>query len=540
MPFLRILVLFLPLLSVAQTTLVSSDLPIVSINTNGQSIGLETKITAQMQVRYKGPGQRNFLSDAPSDYNGLIGIERRGSSSDFFSDKKPYAVELRDAAGEDLDYPLLGMPEDSDWAFMAPYSDKTLVRDALMLELARKTMAWAPRTRFVELLLNGEYVGVYMIAEKIKRGKNRVDVSKLKQTDISGDQLTGGYILKIDKTTGDPDFAWSSSYPPYPGATGRTLWQLSYPKLEDVRAQQQLYITDWINDFETMMAGSNFADTTTGYPKYLDLTSFVDFILFNELSKNVDGYRLSTFFYKDRDSIDSRLHAGPIWDFNIALGNVNYCGGDQTSGWAINFNSICGGDQWAIQFWWQKLWQHQPFRKLIRDRWFSLRTGTLSNVSIMNSLDSLNNVVKESQVRNFQRWPILNYYVWPNAYCCGTFNQHNTALRNWILQRLVWMDANMKTLYVGEYHSDEQFQTYPSPNPSSGEIKFNMYLRHNDLVYIRIYDVLGHFLQELVYNPEFNGENELIWNNSLRPGVYLYEVRVNDKREATGKLVVDY
>lgn len=540
MKIFRILLACLPLVVSAQVTFTSSNLPIVIINTNGLAIPVEPKITAQMQVINNGPGVRNYLTDPPSDFNGLIGIERRGSTSDFFSDKKPYSVETRDLQGEDLDFPLLGLPAESDWAFIAPYNDKTLVRDALMYELARRIMPWAPRTRFVEMVINGQYEGIYVVTEKIKRGKDRVDIAKLKASDIDGDSLTGGYLLKIDKTTGgEPGAQWVSPYPPSPGASQQTLWQVQYPKSEDIQPEQRNYINNWINGFEAAVNAPTFADTAIGYPKYVDVQSFVDFTLLNELAKNVDGYRLSTYLWKDRDDKDSKLHAGPVWDFNIALGNADYCEGGTTFGWAIDFNTICGGDSWVIQFWWKKMWLDQTYRRQLKERWIDLRTSKLTNEVIFHVMDSLTNVLSESQVRNFQRWPVLNTYLWPNVYCCGPYNQHTTFLHNWIQSRLLWMDNAAKTLYVGEYKEEKRFKTTVSPNPSNGMLTFKMYLRHYDLVQVHIYNAMGQHVAFLPYDPEYNGECEMTWNHDLRPGIYFYKVLIDGKLESGGKIVVE-
>ncbi|HRH78187.1 MAG TPA: CotH kinase family protein, partial [Cellvibrionaceae bacterium] len=201
-------------------------------------------------------------------------------------------------------------------------------------------------------------------------------------------------------------------------------WQYHYPQPEDLQPAQRQYIADWITTFEDVMASPGYADSLNGYAKYLDVPSFVDFVIINELTKNVDGYRLSTFFYKDKDSKNSRLFAGPVWDFNIALGNANYCSGDLFSGWAMDFNDVCNQDGWIIHFWWQRLWDDPAFRARVKTRWQELRSGTFSNAQVFGALDSLSKVVDKAQVRNWQRWPVLNEWVWPNAYCCGTYAQH--------------------------------------------------------------------------------------------------------------------
>src|SRR5690606_32226586 len=153
-----------------------------------------------------------------------------------------------------------------------------------------------------------------------------------------------------------------------------TYYQYHYPKADDIQPAQRQYIEDWMTAFEDLMASSEFADSVNGYAKYLDVQSFIDFVIINELTKNVDAYRLSTFFYKDKDSKDPRLHAGPVWDFNIAMGNANYCNGDSYIGWAMDFNDECIQDGWIIHFWWQHLWDDPAFRQRLVARWHELRS----------------------------------------------------------------------------------------------------------------------------------------------------------------------
>jgi len=534
------LLLFCPGLAFGQVTLQSSDLPIIIITTpNGQAIPDEPKITAQMKVIDNGPGQINHLSDPPNGYNGLIGIERRGSSSQDLSDKKPFAVEIRDANGDDLDVPLLGMPAEADWVFIAPFNDKSLVRDAFTHELARRIMAWAPRTRFVEVVLNGDYQGIYLVTEKIKRGKDRVDIAKMAETDISGDDLTGGYIIKMDKPTGSQTDNWTSPYPPLAGSWQSTKYYFHYPKAEDILPVQQDYIEDWVTDFEDVMASLDYADSVTGYPKYIDVESFIDFVIINELTKNVDAYRLSTFFYKDKDSKNDRLHAGPVWDFNISMGNANYCNAASFTGWAIDFNNECPQDGWVIHFWWRRLWDDPAFRQQLSTRWKELRSDIFKTENLTGVLDSLVGVVEQSQVRNWQRWPVLNQWVWPNEFCCGSYAQHVDYLHDWLLNRLQWLDGKMISTNTGEYHPDKYFKTLTFPNPSDNELTFRYYVRRSDLVHLRIYDASGRFIAYMYPpTPTVDGENEYTWQHSLPQGFYFYKVYVSGALESSGKFAV--
>ena len=281
----------------AQSILSSSNLPIVVINTNGQDIPDDPKISADMGIIYNGEGQRNKLTDPFNEYNGKIAIEIRGQSSQMFP-MKSYSVDLKKASGSSLDQALLGMPAESDWVLYAPYTDKTLMRNVLAYTLAAKTGHWAPRCRYVELVLNGDYRGVYVLLEKIKRGKNRVDIPKIAATDLSGDALTGGYIFSLDK---DPDGLYSTP--------SNRQFSYVYPKLADIKDEQAAYLKSYVDAFEAALSASNYQDPENGVRKYADLASFIDYFIVNEVSRNVDGYRLSTFFHKNRESAGGKIMA---------------------------------------------------------------------------------------------------------------------------------------------------------------------------------------------------------------------------------------
>ena len=237
-------------------TFTSSNLPIVVINTNGQEIPDEYKITADMGIIYNGEGVRNNLTNPYNNYNGKIGIEIRGSSSQGFP-KKQYSLETRDLAGNDLNVSLLGFPEESDWILFAPYNDKSLMRDVLAYKIANSMGRYASRSKYCEVVLNNEYIGVYVLFEKVKRDANRVNIKKLESSDISGDALTGGYIIKIDKTDGENNDGWYSTYLPYPQAPYSVFYQYHYPKPDNIVQQQKDYIQNKIFQFETMMAFAN-------------------------------------------------------------------------------------------------------------------------------------------------------------------------------------------------------------------------------------------------------------------------------------------
>jgi hypothetical protein len=522
----------------AQVNFQSSNLPIVVINTMGQPIPDEPKIMANMGIIYNGPGQRNFVNNPFNAYAGAIGIELRGSTSQDLSDKKPYAVETRNADGSNLNVALLGMPSENDWVFLAPYSDKTLIRDVLTFTLARRIMPWAPRSRFVELVLNGNYQGVYGIVERIKQDNNRVNIATLNPDENSGDDLTGGYILKIDKWTGVGNDGFPSNYSPNGSPDREIFYQYHYPKPEDISDPQKNYIRQYINSFENIMASSNYAHPVTGYPAAIDVQSFIDFFLINEITRNVDGYRLSTFLHKNKDSNGGKLKMGPVWDFNIALGNANYCSGGDTHGWAADFNSVCGDDFWLIPFWWQRLREDPNFRAQIRTRWQQLRSSTFSNTAITGMIDSLTAVVNEGQARNFQRWPIMGQWIWPNNFVGQNYGSEVNYLKTWLNGRLIWMDGEIFSFPVAtaEPSADITAHVFPSPATRGQTIFFECAAAGSSHAVLELFDLAGHRIATQHLDASSGGV-QFRWQTDT-PGMYTYHIKIDGRPAAGGKVVV--
>jgi subtilisin-like proprotein convertase family protein len=431
----------------------SSDLPILVINTvNNVSIPDEPKVPADLKIIYNGEGVRNYLTDTTFHYNGKIGIERRGSSSQGMP-KKPYGFETRDAQGNNLNVSLLGMPAENDWILGANYSDKTLFRNALTYNLANKTGHYAARTRFCEVLLNGEYIGVYTLTEKIKRDSGRVNIGKLNTFDLSDEELTGGYILKIDKLTGSGGAGWTSAFPP-PGSSGTgasIYFQYAYPEPDSIQPAQEQYIKSFVDSFEAALASPGFQDPQNGWRRFMDENSVIDFMLMNELSRNVDGYRISTFLHKEKITRGNKLKMGPVWDFDIAWQNADYCQGQNTAGWAYDFNAICGGGGGLlVPFWWQRFREDSLFNKRLYCRYQEFRNSFLSNSALNALADSMALVLNESQERNFQRWSILGVYVWPNpSPIPTTYLGEINKLKQWFADRLAWIDNQITPINSG-------------------------------------------------------------------------------------------
>jgi hypothetical protein len=517
-------------------TLTQSNLPIISINTNGAVIPDEPKINATMKVFWKGDGVSNAVTDVPV-FDGRIGVELRGSTSKDLSDKKPYSIEVRDAQGNDIDTSLLGMPKESDWALVAPYSDKTLMRDALMYQWGRSIMAWAPRTKFCEIIVNGSYQGVYALTEKIKRNKNRVNIAKLDPLTNSGDALSGGYILKIDKTTGASPagypLGFTSKY--VSGLSSKLPYLFHYPKPDAITSVQRTYIQGVINEFEDVMNSSNFKDPINGYAKYLDVNTVIDFILMNELSRNVDGYRLSSFLYKDVNSVSSKFKLGPLWDFNIALGNADYCDGFKTTGWAYDFNKVCSGDALSLPFWWEKIVSDVAIKNKMRIRWQQLRAKELSHDKLFMPIDSMSNLLNEGQARNFQKWKILGKYVWPNATVKATYFDELGYLKTWLADRIKWMDNTIAAFPTATSETPIE-QAHVSPNPSVSGFVFDYTLENSSEVKLLIFNQLGQNIYQKKVK-QTNGENQLTWDGNVASGIYFYEILFDEKLRMAGKLV---
>ena len=287
----------------------TSHLPIVKIFSNGgEEIIDEPKIGGRMEIVWNGDGQINSSDEPGNEFNGKIMVELRGQSSQFFFPKKNYGIETVDENGEDLDVSFLDFPEEEDWILHGPYSDKTMMRNVLAMHLARKMGQYASRTRYVEVVVNGEYKGVYLIMEKIKRDKNRVDIANLKTEDIEGEELTGGYVFKIDKGTQD----WESNFSPLDNPGDKIRFQYVSPNRDKIQPEQATYLQSYIDSFEQAINSPQFAANVKHYREFIDYPSFAEHFLHAELSKNVDAYRISSYFHKKKILTNTLLKINTI------------------------------------------------------------------------------------------------------------------------------------------------------------------------------------------------------------------------------------
>jgi hypothetical protein len=240
--------------------------------------------------------------------------------------------------------------------------------------------------------------------------------------------------------------------------------------------QQAAYIQTYVDSFETAVNGPNFTDPVLGYRNFTEPQTFIDFLILNEISKNVDGYRLSTYLHKEKDSKGGKLRMGPVWDFNLAWWNADYCEGSTTTGWAYEFNDVCGSDSWTIPTWWDKMMQDPWFQEELKCRWTTLRQGMLSEDSLFHFIDSVATYIDDAKDRHFELWPILGIYTWPNPSPLPIdYAGEITALKTWIQLRTQWLDANIPGichLGLDEGSSISHCSVVPNPFESQFELKF--------------------------------------------------------------------
>lgn len=411
-----------------------SNLPIVIINTDINPVTNQPyeildnpDVFGSMKIIKHSDGTRNYLTDQNTPaflaYNGRLAIQIRGSSSQAI-DKKGYKVTtvLADNVTNN-NVSLLGMPVENDWVLNGLAFDPSLIRDFLAYNLSRLMGNYAPRTQYCELVINGDYRGLYLLQENIKADSNRVNILKITTSDNSGENLTGGYITKADKLTGGDTVAWSTV--PYAGETVNYIHDL--PKPEDVTAQQDAYIHNQFTNFQTAITANN-SSLLNGYTATIDFPTFIDFMISNEFSANVDGYQLSTYFHKDRNG---KLRAGPIWDFNLTWGNDLFLWGFDRS--KYDTWQFSNDDNEGSKFW-TDLFNNTIFKCYLSKRFNQLtQVGQPMNITVMNTLiDNTVSLISEAMVRENLRWNTIPNYPLEIA-----------NIKSFIVSRISWMNGHL-------------------------------------------------------------------------------------------------
>ena len=418
-------------LSVTAQNFTDSNLPIVVIETdNGANIPDEPKVLGTMKIIWHQDGSRNYMTDIDNpeflNYDGRIGIERRGSSSQTMFNKKPYAVETRE--DDDItnrNVSLLGMPAENDWVLNSLAYDQTGMRDVLAYELSNRLGQYASRSVYCEVVINGDYKGLYVFMEKIKPDKGRVNIEEMDQTCNQYPEVTGGYIVKADKTTGGDPVAWTMQG--YGGGWwggSSTDFILHYPKPADVTNTQKNYIHGVFTDLASV-ANQHNTSVSSGIPSVIDIPSFVDFMMIAEFASNVDVYSLSTFFHKDRIG---KLRAGPVWDYNLAFGYDAFGNRSKYDVWQFN-NSDNNGPKF-----WKDLFDTDLFRCYLAKRWFELtEPGQPLNYDfVCNRIDEIDTLIAEAIPRDNQRWNQMQQHA-----------QYVNDMKNWLQQRINWLNNNI-------------------------------------------------------------------------------------------------
>lgn len=412
----------------------TSHLPIILIHTFEsaalQPFGTEY-VPAAIQVLEPKSGISRIVGRAALDAR--IGIHVRGETSRNFP-KKQYAMELR-ADGADTDSPqsMLGLPSHSDWVLSDPaVYDRALIRNALAFALSNRIGRYAPRTRFAEVFMVDDggdvraanFLGFFTLIEKIGRGPERVNVSRLPESAASAPAMTGGFILRIDK--GMPDF----------DAAGRWL-QFVYPDAEDMSSPQRKpqldFISAFINDFVRAASAPDFKHPSTGqhYSEFIDVDAWIDHNILNALTKNVDGLRISAYFYKERGG---RLAAGPVWDFDRSLGTPYDPRATEPEEWNQTWNAA----DYFNEGWWRLLFRDPDFRSRYRARFKALLNGEFSADNLDRIVDAMAREVGDAAGRNFQRWaqfPPLN-----NSYAAEI-----SLLKDFLRRRVAWIKSQLDT-----------------------------------------------------------------------------------------------
>ena len=411
-------------LNTSNLTFADSNLPIVIIVTdNGDEIPDEPKIFGTMKIIERPDGARNFVSDANNeeylDYSGTIGIEIRGSSSQLLP-KKPYGfTTLTEDRLDNDNVELLGMPKENDWILNSFAFDDSMMRDYISYDMARKMGQYAVNLKYCEVIINGDYKGLYALSEKIKIDGDRVDIVKLDNTDNANPEITGGYLIQTDRPSAEDPEAWYSNGAGY---------IIEKPNAEDITSNQSSYIESVFRNLDQTANNSNI---TNGYPSVIDVPSFLDYILMAEIASNVDAYALSTFYHKDRGG---KLRAGPIWDYNLTYGNdlLDFFSGTYydrsfTNVWQFEFSNTGSN-------FWRDLFYNAAFKCYLSKRFNEVtQSGEPLNYQYVSGLiDNTVALISEAVFRENERWGTID-----------DFSGEVANMKNWYQERITWMQNNL-------------------------------------------------------------------------------------------------
>ena len=409
------------------TVTVTKDLPRIPkvyINTTGGAPILDKENYVNSTVRIEDIDK--YYTDE-IQFTATAGIRGRGNST-WGMPKKPYRVKLDDKAS------LLGMSNDRDWALLANYTDKTLLRNIIAFEIARiAEMSWTPASISVDFYLNGTYQGVYALTEHVKVSSERLDMELVKSSDNAGEALTGGYLLELDFHFDEP----------YKFRTDLKDLPIMFKDPDEPTGAQFEYVENYFNTAEQVLYSENFRNPEEGYRKYIDVESFINYYIVQELAKNVDGNMRGSCYLAIRRN--GKIEQPLVWDFDIAFGNANHITWEQGA-------SSVGPEGWYIKThspWFDRFFEDPDFVVEVKERWNELKPVLDEIPGFIRERASR---LQEAQVKNFSPklnggagWNI-NEVMWPNYIDRGSYAAEVNYLVDFVEKRLEWLDTNINGL----------------------------------------------------------------------------------------------
>ena len=377
-----------------------TGLPIIYVNTNGVAIDSKEDYVEGVASII---GGENY----PDLEEAEMKIKGRGNSTWWQGGvwgKKPYQIKFDDKTE------VLNIPKDKKWVLLAELSDKSLIRNKISREMGDiSRFDYVPKAEYVELFINDQHAGTYLIGQKVEESKNRVNV---------GDK---GYLIEIDQTNRideDDVYFTTDGWSKFPS----NLFNIKEPSLE-LNSSEYNLIKNHIIDFEEALFGDNFTDADLGYRAFIDLDSFIDWYLINEICKNQDAATYSSIYFNYIPG--EKIKMGPLWDFDLAYGNVDYSNATYPEGFHIKSNP-----------WYKRMFEDPYFNSLVKDRFLYYETNL---DMLLNKIDLIEKYLEKSQQKNFEIWPILGQYVWPNPVYYDTHHEEVEHLKDWIEQRMTWL-----------------------------------------------------------------------------------------------------
>jgi hypothetical protein len=379
---------------------------------------------------------------------------------------------------------------------------------------------YSVRFRLVDVMINDQYEGIYLFCEKVKRDKNRVDIKKLTPEDTSGVDLTGGYIFKTDYAHSYD--SWLSAYSPIDHPDYDTRFVYYYPKYYNITERQKAYLHEYVDNFQALLHQSSFANY---YRNYIDMPSFLDYFIVSEVSRNIDGYKKSRYYYKNREDKDNKLHAGPVWDFDWAWKNIRDCSflaNDYGAGWAYKTNDC------RVTYtpgWYVRLMQDPAFADDLNCRYHQLRQTILSLDHLYAFMDSIYDVVKGPQENHYKRWPIIGVQTGaPELEApAQTWDEEVSRLKNWIRIRLEWMDENLPGSHDNCFTARQEPEASPQdlrlfPNPATTYFYVEASI---PISTVEMFDISGRKVLTQNNLESYSVEIDAV---SLKKGVYIVRV----------------